>query len=326
MYLKSPLLSIVIANYNYGRFLEDAIKSVIAQKMWDKVELIICDAASTDNSVEIIRKFANGLPPNTSRYEWENSENRLMNNNQQILTTNDKSLVANITWWCSEKDSGQSAAFNKGFSHACGRFLTWLNADDIMLPGTIQSFKSAVENNPNKEWFSGETVYVDVTGNIVTSGLATWSALFRFMRIPPWARITAPATFFSRSLFEKVGGFDEKLRYVMDTDLWIKFTQLGYDVHYLRIACWAFRLHEESKTSASVTTGKRNNRFLDERILIRKRAGITPIKNSMAEYGKKFCCVITLSYLRRAKWLKKTVGKNFMEIFSKNEGTIIHED
>ncbi len=313
--MESPLLSIVIANHNYGRFLENAIQSVIAQEMGDMVELIICDAGSTDNSVDIIKKYACGLPQNTSRYIWEDSEHRLMSINQQMLTTNNKTLLANITWWCSEKDGGQSAAFNKGFSHARGRFLTWLNADDILLPGAIQSLKNAIEDNPKKEWFSGETVYIDVDGNIVTSGLAAWSALFRFMGIPPWARITAPATFFSRSLFEKVGGFDEELRYVMDTDLWIKFSQLGYDVHYLRTACWTFRLHEESKTSASVTTGVRSDRFCEERILIRDRAGITHLKNKFVEIKKRLCCVMALSYLKRSLWLKKIKGKNYKEIF-----------
>ena len=65
-----PILSIVIANYNYGRFLDDAIQSVISQNMGDTVELIICDGGSTDNSVEIIKKYANGLPPNTSLEDW----------------------------------------------------------------------------------------------------------------------------------------------------------------------------------------------------------------------------------------------------------------
>ena len=70
-----PLVSVVIANYNYGRYLEDAIKSVIVQGVGDEVELIICDAASTDNSVDIIKKYANGLPPNKHRSEWSgNSE------------------------------------------------------------------------------------------------------------------------------------------------------------------------------------------------------------------------------------------------------------
>jgi len=62
----NPILSIVIANYNYGRFLEDAILSVLRQEVGEVVELIICDAASTDNSVDIIKKYANGLPPNAS--------------------------------------------------------------------------------------------------------------------------------------------------------------------------------------------------------------------------------------------------------------------
>ena len=57
----NPILSIVIANYNYGRFLEYAIRSVVTQNVGEKVELIICDAASTDNSVDIIKKYEKKL-------------------------------------------------------------------------------------------------------------------------------------------------------------------------------------------------------------------------------------------------------------------------
>ena len=88
-----PILSIVIANYNYGRFLEDAVRSVLLQNMGDKVELIICDAASTDNSVDIIKKYAGGLPPNILRSEWSGPDSKLQTSNSKL-----------ITWWCSEKD------------------------------------------------------------------------------------------------------------------------------------------------------------------------------------------------------------------------------
>ena len=54
--MNKPLLSIVIANYNYGRFLEEAIQSVLSQSC-DDYELIIVDGGSTDNSVEIIKKY-----------------------------------------------------------------------------------------------------------------------------------------------------------------------------------------------------------------------------------------------------------------------------
>ena len=102
--MNKPLLSIVIANYNYGRFLEEAIQSVLSQSCND-YELIIVDGGSTDNSVEIIKKYE------------------------------DK-----IAWWVSEKDKGQSDAFNKGFAHAKGKYLTWLNADDILFQSIIPLF------------------------------------------------------------------------------------------------------------------------------------------------------------------------------------------
>ena len=74
--MMDPLLSIVIANYNYGRFLEAAILSVVNQHPGDEVELIICDAASTDNSVDVIRKYAGDLPPNTARDDLVGRDDR----------------------------------------------------------------------------------------------------------------------------------------------------------------------------------------------------------------------------------------------------------
>ena len=138
--MNKPLLSIVIANYNYGRFLEEAIQSVAHQEGVEKVELIICDAASTDNSVEIIKKYASGLPPNTSYYDW--------------AASHPTSLIPHplITWWCSEKDNGQSEAFNKGFSHAKGEWLTWLNADEIYADGVLSALFSLIARKKKAQW------------------------------------------------------------------------------------------------------------------------------------------------------------------------------
>ena len=130
----SPLLSIVIANYNYGRFLEDAIKSVLSQNC-QNYELIIIDGGSNDCSIDIIKRYS------------------------------DK-----VSWWISEPDKGQSDAFNKGFARAKGRFLTWLNADDIMLQGTIAVLEKQVVEKPYVEWFAADTLYVDCEERIVNSG------------------------------------------------------------------------------------------------------------------------------------------------------------
>ena len=217
--MANPILSVVIANYNYGRFLEEAILSVISQGMGDKVELIICDAASTDNSVEIIKKYAD-----------------------------------HIAWWCSEKDGGQSAAFNKGFAHARGEWLTWLNADDLYFPGVFEALFKVVQKYPQTEWITGNKVHFDsISGRIVS---VNWGPHFQ----PPLlsgnhaiSAVFGPSTFFRKSLYERMGHIDEHLHYAMDSAYWAKFTMAGVRQTRLNRFCWAFRNHEESKTAGIQT-------------------------------------------------------------------------
>ena len=209
-----PLLSIVIANYNYGRFLEEAIQSVLMQDAGDLAELIICDAESTDNSVEVIKKYEK-----------------------------------HITWWCSEKDGGQSAAFNKGFSHARGKFLTWLNADDVMMPGTLKAFEDATARHPDCEWFVGGVMWLDKEMKIIKCGRGR-----HFSRLRANAGIVSewgPSSFFSRNLYERAGRVDERFFYTMDTDLWRRF-YYRCGVAYLPFVdyAWGLRLHEDAKMSA----------------------------------------------------------------------------
>lgn len=210
-----PLFSIVIANYNYGRFLEDAILSVLSQGLGQSVELIIVDGGSTDNSVEVIKKHA------------------------------DK-----IAWWVSEPDGGQSAAFNKGFSHAHGRFLTWLNADDIFTPGALKAVERAIEGNPLCEWFVGSTVWADENLRVKKCFCAHRFSMMR----AKWSSLSAggPSSFFTKRLLDEVGGLDESLHYMMDTDLWYRFYRdCGVKYCRTRHNVWVYRQHEASKMSGA---------------------------------------------------------------------------
>lgn len=207
-----PLVSIVIANYNYGRFLEEAIQSVLNQSCRD-FELIVCDAASTDNSVDVIKKYK------------------------------DK-----IAWWCSEKDGGQSAAFNKGFSHARGRFLTWLNADDVMLPRTIERLKVAAETNPSCEWFAGGCLWLSPEMRVIKCGRGR-----PMSRLRMWAGSVVawgPSSFFTKRLLDSVGGVDERFHYAMDGDLWRRFAYKA-KVRFLPFCkyAWGLRMHPDAKMS-----------------------------------------------------------------------------
>ena len=236
-----PFLSIVIANYNYGRFLEEAIRSVLSQVgegrdqvLPGEVELIIIDGGSTDNSVEVIRKYAGELPSGVQR--------------------GDPSIVdlhlppTPITYWVSEKDKGQSNAFNKGFAKAHGRFLTWLNADDVMLPGTIEKLKIASETNPGCEWFVGGVFWLDPEMRIINCGRGRPFSEMRYREgnVSVWG----PSSFFTKRLLNAVGGVDERFHYTMDTDLWLRFAYKE-GVRYLPFCdyAWGLRLHPDAKMS-----------------------------------------------------------------------------
>jgi GT2 family glycosyltransferase len=108
-----PKISIVTPSFNQGKFLEKTILSVLEQG-YPNLEYIIIDGGSTDNSVEIIRKY----------------ENRL-------------------AYWVSEPDCGQSNAINKGFERATGEILGWLNSDDWYHPGALKAVAEVFRVHPN---------------------------------------------------------------------------------------------------------------------------------------------------------------------------------
>lgn len=210
--MSRPFFSIVTVNYNYGRFIEQSIRSVLDQSCQD-FELIVVDGGSNDDSVEIIRRYADRLG-----------------------------------WWCSEADKGQSDAFNKGFSHARGRFLTWLNADDVMFPGALERIKAGILRHAGCEWFTAGCFWLDPELRVIRCThprrFSPWRA--RHGEIPVWA----PSSFFTKELYDRVGGVDVDFHYMMDTELWFRFNrQAGIKYQPIDAFCWGLRLHPNAKMS-----------------------------------------------------------------------------
>ena len=235
--MDKPLISIVIANYNYGRFLEAAIRSVVDQDGFCKCELIVVDGGSSDNSVEIIKKYS------------------------------DK-----ISWWVSEKDKGQSDAFNKGFAHAVGRLGCWVNADDLLLPGTLRAVIDCVSRNADAEWISGGTVYFKQEDKTILWMRKGSSSRFHYWN--PGSFVGGPSSFFSLTRLREVGGFDVGLRFSMDSDLWWKFTRMGMRNLHLKEYFWGFGIHHASKTAYAYFADKGDD-FQLEAAKLRKRHGYT---------------------------------------------------
>jgi glycosyltransferase involved in cell wall biosynthesis len=187
-----PAISIVTPSYNQGEYLEKTILSVLDQD-YPNLEYIIIDGGSTDDSVEIIKKHERFLK-----------------------------------YWVSEPDRGQSHALNKGFRHAAGDLLTWLNSDDYYMPGTLHKFAEIAAANPEASVFVGAGRIVLPTGRvryyknpppeISIESLYNWLSGENFMQ---------PSSLFRRDAWEKAGPLDEELHIAFDLDLWLRMAKKG---------------------------------------------------------------------------------------------------
>ena len=294
--LPRPLLSIVIANYNSGRFLSKAVDSILHQcddPVWSDghvalpikgcgqcVELIICDAKSIDNSLNVIQQYA-----------------------------------SYISWWCSEKDGGQSAAFNKGFSHARGEWLTWLNADELYVPGTLAAFAQHVSKHQDAEWVSANDFSFDDRTCRIQH--ICWgphmTPLFPHPAKAP-SLVFGPTSFFSRRAFDAVGGFDEDIHYGMDTAYWRRMTLAGYRQSRMNRFCWMFRIHQESKTSGIQTPEVAMRRAYENQMLVKRYGAFPSVSWTNPWYlfwmtwrivdGSLIRKILHVFFMRRRDWRK----------------------
>ncbi|MCR5414807.1 MAG: glycosyltransferase [Kiritimatiellae bacterium] len=274
-----PIISIVIANYNYVGSLGTAIKSVVEQEGFSQCELIVVDGGSTDGSVDIIKQFA------------------------------DK-----IAWWVSERDHGQSDAFNKGFAHAKGLLGCWVNADDVLLPGTLKSVIDQVSTNPDVEWITGGTVYFNNELNIIRARIGTGITDCMHKWVDPTV-IGGPSSFFSLTRLRNVGGFNEALRFTMDCDLWNKFFAAGMHLVHQKRYFWGFRIHEGSKTSHAYFGGKAPA-FLEEDSKIFRRKTYSRLGQFVRILRLKMYKLITGAVWRSLIDSRRFQGRNLFSVFS----------
>jgi GT2 family glycosyltransferase len=218
------LVSIVTPSYNQVPFLEQTMRSVLEQD-YPSLEYIVVDGASSDGSVEIIRKYSDRL-----------------------------------AWWVSEKDKGQGEAINKGLARAKGEIVGWINSDDYYLPNAVSSAVKIFERNPDVVLVYGDMLAVDQTGE--TTNVLKYSQ-YSLEDLLCFQIIGQPAVFFRRDAYEKAGGIDTTFHFMLDHHLWIRIAEQGKILHVPQI--WAAaRYHPLAKNrSKPVEFGIEALRILD---------------------------------------------------------------
>jgi glycosyltransferase involved in cell wall biosynthesis len=182
-----PRITIVTPCFNSERFLEQTILSVLAQE-YPNLEYMIIDGGSTDNTVEIIKRY-------------------------------DKQL----SHWVSEKDGGMYDAIQKGFSRSTGEIMAWIGSDDMYHKDAFYTVAELFSNFKNIQWLLGAATTFDEWGRTVNATESRAFNRYDFL-LGDYQWLQQESCFWRRSLWEQAGArIDAQLRYAGDFELWIRF-------------------------------------------------------------------------------------------------------
>ena len=126
----------------------------------------------------------------------------------------------------SKKDGSPQEAINQGMSMATGDIKCWLNADDLFLPGTIDSVIKAFKANPDKDWLYGRCDIIDADGLEIRKPITLYKNIIGYF----YSRnillcenyINQPATFWRSSMWDKASQLNPKYKAAWDYELWMK--------------------------------------------------------------------------------------------------------
>ena len=204
-----PRVSIVTPSFNQAQYIESTIQSVLVQD-YPQIEYLIVDGSSTDDTVDIIKKYQGQL-----------------------------------AWWVSEKDQGQTDAINKGFARASGDILAWINSDDTYEPGAVRLAANYLMEHPEVGMVYGDCNFINAEGRVI-GRFASAQTNYRMLR-QGYVHIPQQTMFFRGELWRQVGPLDPSFYFAMDYDLWTRISART-GIKYIPQTWANFRLHTTGKT------------------------------------------------------------------------------
>jgi glycosyltransferase involved in cell wall biosynthesis len=220
-----PRITIVTAVRNGARYIEETIRSVVSQN-YPNLEYIVVDGASTDGTLEVIRKYE-----------------------------------SHMAWWTSQPDNGLYDALNKGFARSTGEIMGWLNSSDVLRTGGLSVVGGVFREFPQVEWITGRPAGFTRDGSAVREApqLPRWSR-YKFLAGAN-KYIQQESTFWRRGLWDRAGGsLDASYRAEGDFDLWVRFFRHA-QLYSVDAPVGTYRPHEDALGAGDL---ERYNRICDE--------------------------------------------------------------
>ena len=201
-------VSVVIPSYNQARYLAATLESVLGQDHADR-EILVFDGGSTDGSVALLESYGDRVR------------------------------------WTSGPDAGQADAINQGLRAADGDVLAYLNSDDVYYPGALSAVVTHFRDHPRSRALYGDAHHLHEDGSVMeTYPTEPWD----YARLLDVCYLCQPAVFWRREVVERFGVFDERLRYAMDYEYWLRVgRETPFDYLAGRFLAGS-RLHGETKT------------------------------------------------------------------------------
>lgn len=190
----NPAVTVLLSCYNGSRWLDEAIKSVLNQTFVN-FEFIIIDDGSTDDSLEIIRRYG----------------------------AKDPRIVI-----ISKNNTGLADSLNAGIQQAHGEWIARLDADDICEPSRLEKQLAKARENPYFIYIGSDFLMIDENGNAVTTYHYSNSHeqlvrnLHTSHKFPPHS-----SAFYRTDIVRSIGGYRRRIRRAQDLDLWLRLSEVG---------------------------------------------------------------------------------------------------
>ncbi len=238
---ENPLVSIIVITYNSAKYILETLESAKAQT-YQNIELIVSDDCSTDNTVELSRKW-------------------IEHNKERFIRTESSTV---------KRNTGIAPNSNRGLFKATGEWVKFIAGDDILLNTCIEkNIMFAIENPTANIIFSGIILF----GNdkpFGNKGLGYFKndifhynvkQQFQFLVMKSNC-IPAASGFLKRKIIMELGAFDERIRLLEDYPMWIKATKNGYQLYYFDNYTVKYRLHDNSISQSNLSKSYYKSQYL----------------------------------------------------------------